>query len=78
MQSLHISKFYGVYRLSYDLVHSEFELELVFIKQYVPSSLRLTVNSHHVLFVKMLTKFSKGHNSGKNKINFFFFLNLIR
>ena len=44
------------------------KLELVFIKHYAPNSLRLTVNSHHVLFVKMLAKFSKGYNSGKNKI----------
>ena len=41
------------------------KLELVFIKHYAPNSLRLTVNSHHVLFVKMLAKFAKGHNSGK-------------
>ena len=38
---------------------------------YAPNSLRLTVNSHHVLFVKMLAKFSKGHYSGKNKMIFF-------
>ena len=42
------------------------ELELVFIKHYAPNSLHLTVNSHHVLFVKMLAKFSKGNNSSKN------------
>ena len=45
---------------------------LVFIKHYAPNSLRLTVNSHHVLFVKMLAKFSKGHNSSKIKMIFFF------
>ena len=30
------------------------KLELVFIKHYAPNSLPLTVNSHHVLFVKRL------------------------
>ena len=49
------------------------KLELVFIKHYAPNSLHLTVNSHHILCVKMLAKFSKGHNSGKNKMIFFFF-----
>ena len=48
------------------------KLELVFIKHYAPNSLPLTVNSHHVLFVKMLAKFSKGHKSSKNKMIFFF------
>ena len=52
------------------------KLELVFIKHYAPNSLRLAENSHHILFVKMLAKFSKGQNSGKNKMIFFF--NLIR
>ena len=41
------------------------KLELVFIKHYAPNSMPLTVNSHHVLFVKRLPKFSKGHNSRK-------------
>ena len=41
------------------------KLELVFIKHYAPNSLPLTVNSHHVLSVKRLPKFSKGHNSEK-------------
>ena len=53
------------------------KLELVFIKHYAPNSLHLTVNSHHVLFVKMLAKFSKGHNSGKNKMIFFKFNQVI-
>ena len=52
------------------------KLELAFIKHYAPNSLHLTVKSHHVLFVKMLAKFSKGHNSGKNKM--IFKKNLIR
>ena len=48
--------------------HPLIELELMFIKHYVPNSLPLPVNSHHVLFVKRLPKFSKGHNSGKIRI----------
>ena len=34
-------------------------------KGLCPNSLPLTVNSHHVLFVKSLPKFSKGHYSRK-------------
>ena len=41
------------------------ELELMFIKDYAPNSLPLTVNSHRVLFVKRLPNFSKSDNSGK-------------
>ena len=51
----------------------KFKLELVFIKHYVPNSLCLTVNSHHVLFVKRLPKFSKVHNFRKIGWIFFFF-----
>ena len=32
----------------------KYKLELAFIKHYTPNSLPLTVNSHHVLFVKRL------------------------
>ena len=55
--------------------HANNKLELVFIKHYAPNSFPLTVSSHHVLFVKRLPKFSKGHNFGK--IRWFFFFNLI-
>ena len=37
-----------------DVNKDQVKLELVFIKHYAPNSLPLTVNSHHVLFVKML------------------------
>ena len=63
--STHNIRFYG------ELKKIILQLELVFIKHYAPNSWRLTVNSHHVLFVKMLAKFSKGHNSGKYKMTFF-------
>ena len=55
---------------------THYQLELVFIKHDAPNNLPLTVNNHHVLFVKrllflcfiiFLQKFSKGHNSGKQQ-----------
>ena len=46
-------------------------LELVFRKHYAHNSLPLPVNSHHVLFVKRLPKFSKSNNS--EKITWIFF-----
>ena len=50
------------------------KLEPVFIKQYALNSLPLTVNRHHVLFVKSLPRFSKRHNS--EKVRWLFFLEL--
>ena len=37
-----------------DVNKDQVKLELAFIKHYAPNSLPLTVNSHHVLFVKRL------------------------
>ena len=37
-----------------DVNKDQVKLELVFIKHYAPNSLPLTINSHHVLFVKRL------------------------
>ena len=37
-----------------DVNKDQVKLELAFIKHYAPNSLPLTVNRHHVLFVKRL------------------------
>ena len=37
-----------------DVNKDQVKLDLVFIKHYAPNSLPLTVNSHHILFVKRL------------------------
>ena len=48
---MYLYKFEGHWN---DVNKDQVKLELVFIKHYAPNSLPLTVNSHHVLFVKRL------------------------
>ena len=58
-----------------DINKDKVKLELVFIKHNAPNSLPLTVNNHHVLFVKRLL-FLCFIIFSKSKM--IFFLNLIR
>ena len=53
-QSLHFLPFCLHLLEHYSTAQILEQLELVFIKHYIPNSLPLTVNSHHVLFVKRL------------------------